>query len=184
MLELALTLATIFFAIYLIGKWKIFQIEGISISVFKGLFIIKIIAALALYVIYTQYYKDRAYADIFRYYDDSEVIYNTLFSTPWDFFRMLTGIDGRAPEIVPYYDVMKNWYNTDLIFNDSRTMIRINAFLRLFSMGTYFPHAVVMCFLAMLGFHVAMDIWNDQRSIFNFCIGSFDVSNFTSIKDE
>ena len=151
MLELALTLATIFFAIYLIGKWKIFQIEGISISVFKGLFIIKIIAALALYVIYTQYYKDRAYADIFRYYDDSEVIYNTLFSTPWDFFRMLTGIDGRAPEIVPYYDVMKNWYNTDLIFNDSRTMIRINAFLRLFSMGTYFPHAVVMCFLAMLG---------------------------------
>ena len=83
MLELALTLATIFFAIYLIGKWKIFQIEGISISVFKGLFIIKIIAALALYVIYTQYYKDREYADIFRYYDDSEVIYNTLFSTPW-----------------------------------------------------------------------------------------------------
>ena len=151
MLELALTLATIFFAIYLIGKWKIFQIEGISISVFKGLFIIKIIAALALYVIYTQYYKDRAYADIFRYYDDSEVIYNTLLSKPWDFFRMLTGIDGRAPEIVPYYDVMKNWYNTDLIFNDSRTMIRINTFLRLFSMGTYFPHAVVMCFLAMLG---------------------------------
>ncbi|MBK9637961.1 MAG: hypothetical protein IPO63_09135 [Bacteroidetes bacterium] len=125
--------------------------EGISVSVFKGLFIIKIIAALALYVIYTQYYKDRAYADIFRYYDDSEVIYNTLFSKPWDFFRMLTGIDGRAPEILPYYDVMKNWYNTDLIFNDSRTMIRINAFLRLFSMGTYFPHAVVMCFLAMLG---------------------------------
>lgn len=151
MLELALTLATIFFAIYLIGKWKIFQMEGISVSVFKGLFIIKIIAALALYVIYTQYYKDRAYADIFRYYDDSEVIYNTLFSKPWDFFRMLTGIDGRASEILPYYDIMKNWYNTDLIFNDSRTMIRLNAFLRLFSMGTYFPHAVVMCFLAMLG---------------------------------
>jgi hypothetical protein len=138
MLELALTLATIFFAIYLIGKWKIFQMEGISVSVFKGLFIIKIIAALALYVIYTQYYKDRAYADIFRYYDDSEVIYNTLFSKPWDFFRMLTGIDGRAPEILPYYDIMKNWYNTDLIFNDSRTMIRINAFLATFFHGHLF----------------------------------------------
>lgn len=151
MLELALTLASIFFAIYLIGKWKIFQMEGISNSVFQGLFIIKIIAALALYLIYTQYYKDRAYSDIFRYYDDSEIIYNTLLSKPWDFFRMLTGLDGRAPELLPYYDAMKNWYNTDLVFNDSRTMIRINAFLRLFSMGTYFPHAVVMCFLAMIG---------------------------------
>lgn len=161
MLELALTLASIFFAIYLIGKWKIFQIEGISSSVFQGLFIIKIFAALALYLIYTQYYKDRAYADIFRYYDDSEIIYNTLLSKPWDFFRMLTGIDGRAPELLPYYDTMLNWYNTDLIFNDSRTMIRINAFLRLFSMGTYFPHAVVMCFLAMLGLTGIFRVVND-----------------------
>lgn len=161
MLELALTLATIFFAIYLIGKWKIFQIEGISNTVFKGLFIIKIIAAFALYLIYTQYYKDRVYADIFRYYDDSQIIYNTLFSKPWDFFRMLTGIDGRAPELLHYYETMLNWYNTDLIFNDSRTMIRINAFLRLFSMGTYFPHAVVMCFLAMLGLTGIFKIANE-----------------------
>ena len=64
---------------------------------------------------------------------------------------MLTGIGSDAPELKKYYDTMLNWYNTDLVFNDSRTMIRINAFLRLFSMGTYFPHAVLMCFLAMTG---------------------------------
>lgn len=170
MLEVALTVAAIFFSIYLIGKWKIFQIEGISIVVFKGLFIIKILAALALYFIYTQFYTDRAYADIFRYYDDSQIIYNTLLTHPWDYFRMLSGWHGNAPELSHYYDAMLNWYNTDLIFNDSRTMIRINAFLRLFSFGTYFPHAVVMCFLAMLGltgiFRVANSLIKGKSLLF------------------
>jgi hypothetical protein len=151
MLELALSLACVFFAIYLIGRWKIFRMEGVPVRVFHVLFIIKILAALSLYYIYTRFYTDRAYADIFRYYDDSAVMYGALLDHPWDFFRMLTGFDGRAPELLPYYETMKNWYNTDLIFNDSRTMIRISAFLRLFTMGTYFPHAVVMCFLAMTG---------------------------------
>ncbi len=151
MLEAGLTFGYIFLAIYLIGRWKIFRVPGISVKVFYGLFIIKVAAAFALYIIYTQFYTDRAYADIFRYYDDSAVIYQTLTEKPYDYFRMLTGIDGKAPELLNYYDSMRNWYNTDLIFNDSRTMIRLNAFLRLFTLGTYFPHAIVMCFLAMVG---------------------------------
>ncbi|MFN8153999.1 MAG: hypothetical protein U0Y08_06885 [Bacteroidia bacterium] len=115
------------------------------------MFITKIVAAILLYIIYTRFYTDRAYADIFRYYDDAAVMYNALTTHPGHYFSMLTGIGAGAPELQPYYDTMRNWYNTDLVFNDSRTMIRINAFLRLFTMGTYFPHAVVMCFLAMIG---------------------------------
>lgn len=151
MLETALSLACIFFAIYLIGRWKIFRVEGVPVRVFQLLFITKIGAAILLYLIYTRFYTERAYADIFRYYDDSAVIYNCLTSHPAHYFSMLTGIGSDAPELKKYYDTMLNWYNTDLVFNDSRTMIRINAFLRLFSMGTYFPHAVLMCFLAMTG---------------------------------
>ena len=151
MLEIALSLACIFFAIYLIGRWKIFHVDGVPVRVFQLLFITKIAAAILLYIIYTRFYTERAYADIFRYYDDSAVIYNSLFTHPGHYFAMLTGIGSDAPELQTYYDTMLNWYNTDLVFNDSRTMIRINAFLRLFSMGTYFPHAVLMCFLAMTG---------------------------------
>ncbi len=151
MLETALSLACIFFAIYLIGRWKIFRVEGVPVRVFQLLFITKIGAAILLYLIYTRFYTERAYADIFRYYDDSAVIYYSLTTHPGHYFSMLTGIGSDDPVLQPYYDTMNNWYNTDLIFNDSRTMIRVNAFLRLFSMGTYFPHAVLMCFLAMTG---------------------------------
>lgn len=160
MLEITLSLACIFFAIYLIGRWKIFQVEGMSVSVFQGLFITKVLAAVALYLIYTRFYSDRATADIFRYYDDSAVIYNCLADRPVDYFCMLTGIGSDHPRLLPYYDTMRNWYNTDLVFNDSRTMIRINAFFRLFSMGTYFPHAVVMCFLAMVGLTGVFRLFN------------------------
>ncbi len=137
------------------------MLPEVSAKVFQLMFIIKVIAAFALYIIYTQFYTDRAYADIFRYYDDSAVIYDTFLNRPYDFFRMLTGIDGDAADLQIYYDTMRNWYNTDLVFNDSRTMIRLNAFLRLFSMGTYFPHAIVMCFLATIGLTGIFRVMND-----------------------
>lgn len=137
------------------------MLPEVSAKVFQLMFIIKVIAAFALYIIYTQFYTDRAYADIFRYYDDSAVLYDTFLNKPYDFFRMLTGIDGEAADLQVYYDTMRNWYNTDLVFNDSRTMIRLNAFLRLFSMGTYFPHAIVMCFLATVGLTGIFRVMND-----------------------
>lgn len=151
MLEIALSLAIVFFAIYLIGKWKIFRLDAVPVRIFQALFITKVLAAIALYLIYTRFFSDRSTADIFRYYDDSAIMYQCLLQHPYDFFRMVTGFRAGDPDLLVYYDAMRNWYNTDLVFNDGRTMIRVNAFLRLFSMGTYFPHAVVMCFLSMLG---------------------------------
>jgi hypothetical protein len=64
---------------------------------------------------------------------------------------MLTGIDGAAPELSLYYDRMHNWYNTELVFRDTRTMIRFSALLRVFTLNTYFPQVVVICFLSTIG---------------------------------
>lgn len=116
-----------------------------------GLFLFKVVAALVLYWIYTGYYSDRPHADIFRYYDDSYVIFKALPDHPYDYFRMMTGIDAESTDLEHYYQQMRNWYNSDLVFKDTRTMIRFSAFLRIFFADTYFPHAVVMCFLAFLG---------------------------------
>jgi hypothetical protein len=151
MLEFSLSMAYTALALYFIGRWKLFAHPHLSSMMFKVIFLLKIMAALALYFIYTQFYTDRSTADIFRYYDDSAILYDALLKQPWNFIRMLSGIQSDAPELLPYYDRMNNWYNTDLVFNDSRTMIRLNAFLRCFSVGTYFPHAVVMCFFAFVG---------------------------------
>ena len=150
-MEVFLSACYFFLGMYLIGKWKFFQIPGLPNHVFRILFIIKVLAAIALFTIYTRFYTDRANADIFRYYDDSIQIFNSLFHQPLDFFRMVTGVGGDAPHLLPRYESMRNWYNTELVFNDSRTMIRLSALMRIFSLNTYFPQVVIFCFLAMTG---------------------------------
>ena len=151
MLEFILSLAVIAFAIFLIDRMPVFQHQKINTGTFKVIFLVKLIAGFLLYLIYTRYYTDRATADIFRYFDDAEIMYQSLFNHPYDYLRMLTGYDSASPDLQHYYDAMRNWYNTYMVFNDTRTMIRFSAFLKLFSIGTYYPHAVVMCFLSTCG---------------------------------
>jgi len=151
MLEAALTLAFTALCIHLIPRMPVFRIQGVRVELMMGLFGVKLLAGLSLVWIYTVIYPDRAYADIFRYFDDSAVIASSLTVHPWDFFRMLTGIDGAAPELSLYYDRMHNWYNTELVFRDTRTMIRFSALLRVFTLNTYFPQVVVICFLSTIG---------------------------------
>ncbi|MEN9340239.1 MAG: hypothetical protein RIQ62_1551 [Bacteroidota bacterium] len=151
MLELFLSIGYTAFFIFLIGKMKIFRTEAIPTNTYKLLFLVKLAAGFFLYLIYTRYYPDRSTADIFRYFDDSDIMYQSLFTKPYDFFRMLTGFHAADPDLQPYYDAMRNWYNTDMIFNDTRTMIRFSALMKIFSMRLYYPHAVLMCFLSLLG---------------------------------
>ena len=151
MLELFLSIGYAAFFVFLIGKMKIFRTEAIPTHTYKLLFLVKLAAGFFLYLIYTRYYPDRSTADIFRYFDDSDIMYQSLFTKPYDFFRMLTGYHAADPDLQPYYDAMRNWYNTDMIFNDTRTMIRFSALMKVFSMRLYYPHAVLMCFLSLLG---------------------------------
>ncbi len=151
MLEFVLSFAVIAFCIFLIDRLPVFKHPVLKVGTFKLMFLIKLVAGFFLYLIYTRYYTDRATADIFRYFDDAEIMYQSLFSHPYDYLRMLTGYDSASPDLQHYYDAMRNWYNTDMIFNDTRTMIRFSAVLKLFSLGTYYPHAIIMCFLSLCG---------------------------------
>ena len=151
MLEILLSFIYILIFLIIIGKMSFFKMEKVSAKTFQLLFLIKIGAAVLLYMIYTRFYPDREHADIFKYYDDSAIIYNAAFSHPLDFIRMFTGLTANSRDLWHYYDAMHNWFNSEMIFNDSRTMIRLNTLLRFFSFGTYFPHAIIMSFLAMMG---------------------------------
>jgi len=151
MFEICLSICYAGFFLFIMGKMSIFKLDLIPLRNFQGLFLLKLFAGFCLYLIYTKYYPDRSTADIFRYFDDSEIIYKAAFDKPYDFFRMFTGYNSGQPDLLHYYDAMRNWYNTDLIFNDTRTMIRFSALMRFFSFGTYYPHAIVMSFLAMVG---------------------------------
>lgn len=138
---------------YSIRKLKFFQLEGLGKWTPSLFFGIKLLAAIALYFIYTVYYTDRHTSDIWKYFDDSKIMYGALHTHPGDFFRMLSGIGDNTPEIQAYYHKMNYWYRLfdNNLLNDAHIVIRFNAFMRIFSLGNYFTHALFMSFFAFTG---------------------------------
>lgn len=153
LLEILLVTAYASLFIFLIAKMKFFDCEGISRRAIQGVFILKILFGILLYLVYTFYYTDRSTADIYKYFDDSKVMFDALFTKPQDYFQMLFGIGNDTPHFDVYYNQMNHWYREydSNLYNDSHTIIRFNSVIRLFSMSVYNVHTVFMCFISLLG---------------------------------
>ena len=107
-----------------------------------------------MFFIYTDIYPDRSEADIFKYFDDSEVITSALWTNPLDFLKLLFGVGIENDYFFDHYYInMNNWdraYDSN-IYNDSHTIIRINSVLRLVSLGAYHVHSLFFCMFSMIG---------------------------------
>ncbi len=147
-------LPIIYFLIFSWGvyRWNFFNVQGLSRKFLLSAFITKILAGCLLTFIYTIYYEVRFEADTFRYFDDSYHLHRAAFENPKAYFRMLFGIDD-GKDLMPYLDAMNNWFPAErtTFYNDNRTVIRINAFIRWFSAGNYYVHLLVFSFLAFYG---------------------------------
>ena len=112
-----------------------------------------IAAGAVLSAIYTLYYPQRNLADTFKYFDDSVHIYQLLWESPVDYLRMITGYHCEVPQLTPVYDKMYNWYvlNNKYLYNDNRTMIRINAVMMIFSGGYFYVHILFFCLMSLIG---------------------------------
>lgn len=130
-----------------------FHFKETGFKIIASLFVLKILAGLALYAIYAYYYNNRANSDIFKYYDDSAILFSSLSDNPLDYLRMLTGYESESPHLYKYYEQMNFWIKPDDydLYNDNQTVIRFNAFIRLFSFGCYNVHMVFMNFISFTG---------------------------------
>jgi hypothetical protein len=152
-MEILLSAAYIVLFLWLISRISFFRANGLSPRVLGGIFLLKVFSGVGLWAIYTYYYKDRSTADIFKYFDDSKIMFDALHTHPADYFRMLFGIGNDTPPFDTYYVRMHNWarlYESNL-YNDSHTIIRLNALLRLFSFGGYQVHSIFLCFFSLVG---------------------------------
>lgn len=141
------------FFLLLFKNWKALQIEGVPSSYFQVFFGIKVTCGLILWWIYTYHYQFRDTSDAFRYFDDAMVLVEMLKTNPVDFFKFLFGIGLDDPNVQKYFDQMHGWtssYSYGLI-NDNPLIIRLNAIVGLFSMGSFHVHTVCMAFLSSIG---------------------------------
>lgn len=140
---------------WIIQKSRFFKSCSLPKYFLLSVFTIKVLAGIAMAFIYTHYYPIRAEADIFKYFDDSKIMYDSLKENPEDFFRMISGMYGGKDYYYmhTYYYEMNNWYKEyeGETFNDTHTIIRFNAVARIFSFGIYQVHTIFVCFLVMIG---------------------------------
>jgi len=132
-----------------------FRDNSIKRRVFISVFLLKIIAGFFLTWIYTNYYPDRQTADIYKYFDDSKIIFSSVQNHHYtDYFKIMSGI--RNDNVYfneTYYSKMNHWFkHYDFgTYNDDHTIIRFNAFVMLFSFQNFNIHTICMCFICFLG---------------------------------
>ncbi len=149
-----LALGYVALLLWWIRRSRFFALPGLRKRHLAGLFLLKVAAGTALWLIYTHHYTERANADIFKYFDDSATMYAALWERPVDFFRMLFGIGNDTPYFTEaYYRHMDHWFRKyeSNLYNDAHTMIRFNAVVRILSGGHIHVHNVFAAFLAFTG---------------------------------
>jgi hypothetical protein len=138
--------------LWLVGKIPFLRKSGIKPLYIRILFLIKVLAGVLVLFVYSSYYpKDTA--DIYNYFKDGEILHSALEKSPTDYASMLTGIGDERPHLMEYYDSMSYWikpfdYN---LYNDNKTVIRLNAFIRLFSGGNIQVHGLFFNLLSFIG---------------------------------
>ncbi len=127
-----------------------------SISYWKniGLFTVKILGAFSLYWVYTTYYPNRETADIFKHFDDAKVIYNHVYSESCaDYLKFLFGMKIDTPTMNEALIHTKYWLRQTEIgtIGDNHVLIKIHAFINLFSRAYYPIHLLFFAFISYLG---------------------------------
>ena len=137
---------------YLIRKWRVFRFENISNIQLSLAFVTKLFGAFILYYVYTEIYRDRQTADIFKFYDDSLALAQVFFDSPSDFIKIIIGIH-EDHFLMDYFINMNHWDNSyeSVITNESRVIIKICAIINLISLNNYVVNVIIFTMLGYIG---------------------------------
>ena len=148
-------LSTFYFIIFcfVISKIAFFKENSIPRFWFISLFALKVLTSIFLTFLYSKYYTNRDTADIFKYFDDSKIMFDAIKTNPFDYLKMLFGLDNETHLNNNYYQHMGNWVRpgTKDLFSDTHVIIRFNAFVHLFSFGNIHIHNIFINFISIIG---------------------------------
>ena len=137
--------------LFLINRLKFFRLTDIPVAWVKILFVLKVAAGCLLGLVYTYYYTDRTTADTFKFFDDSKILFHALFNSPKEFFEIFFDINSDTKECFNICSQMSAWNNQDVLFNDNKTLVRLNVLFQFFSLGKYYVHVVFLNFFSFTG---------------------------------
>jgi len=142
-------LAVLGLSSFAIIRLKLFKATGLSVTWRLGLWGLKILASMAVLLLYTHFYPKET-ADLYKYFQDGKTIATKSpdFAT---YMRTISGIDMNNPQVTKLTDSTNHWNRKylDGVWNDNRSIIRINAILYPISGGSIITHSIGFAFLGL-----------------------------------
>ena len=145
--ELLLPILFVLLFSIIIGSNYFFTNNSISKKVLLVGFSLKVISA----ILFGYFYRVGLLTggDTYMYFDDGNIIYSTLKSDIFTYLKLTIGTNDFKPVpayLLPYTDAMNFWFDSSNYF-----VVRLNAIIRLFSLGVYNVHAIVFAFFSFIG---------------------------------
>jgi hypothetical protein len=132
---------------FIIYRFQFYRPEGINRALSILLFYVKVIAGILFGYFYSIYGHG---GDTFTFFETSRMITSLIMEDPGKFLRAVSGL-GDQTDLQSFYAGLRGWHTYEPYFNDSRTIIRINALVGLISFGKYYVHSVFFSFLSFTG---------------------------------
>lgn len=148
---IAFLYAIVFTAI--IYRWRFFHLDGIKRKWVVGAFILKLIAGVALWWVYSYHYKGAEESDALRYYNDAIIIKQQWTENREVFWSLMLGEENESQQYQMVYNKLVGWYSGYRygLTNDCRTIIRLNVIISFVSFGSHHVHWMFMAFMAFMG---------------------------------
>ncbi|OYT12547.1 MAG: hypothetical protein B6I18_00140 [Bacteroidetes bacterium 4572_112] len=138
---------------FIINRTKMFRSRAIPKLWINIAYIVKLIAAVTMLFIYSRSETIKRDADIFRFYDDAQVIFSALEDGNISIYtKLLTGKNANDKELQRYYIQINNFeFGESNSLSSNRFIIRYIAFLSIFTLGTYGGIMIFTVFLSFTG---------------------------------
>lgn len=138
--------------LWLIKRLKFFKIDELPAQPWQFFFLLKVIAGIALTLLYTFYYTNPARADIYRYFNDSKIISDVLLQNPKAWWHIMTGIGINEPETFSYLVHTQNFsHRADDFATNNTFIIRVNVLLNYLSYQNIFINTLFFTFFSFCG---------------------------------
>lgn len=172
-MNVLLTFLWICIFLFLIWKLRFFQIQGFPQWIIIATFGVKLCISLCLDIIYTQYYNS-AESDIYKYFLDAKVLFESIHSSFTDYVKILCSIDLESPNIQQYLQNTDYWtrqYDYGFI-PENQFIIKANLLIMLFSWGAMGVHYVFADFISFVAYFLIFKtlIQFTNRKLLLFCI--------------
>jgi len=133
---------------------RFFHLTNIPRHYLIGAFLLKLLAGLVFFLVYTRYYTDTSTSDALRYFNDSQIIYHEWFQHRDVFWTLMKGEESSNPAYLEVINQLEAWSSgyTYGLSDDCSTIIRINVVISFISFGSFHVHAILLTFFSFIGF--------------------------------